>query len=185
MGYITNAGLMNLKNYKYVSGGYSPLDKLMNPYWEFVVSLVPTSIAPNLITLTGMLINIFGTCRLLFFDTSLTQRADTPSLVFMILCGFIYQTLDAIDGKQARRTGSSSPLGQLFDHGCDAVCLMVFVLTFQYVMHGGASVQYFMIAIISPLTFYSSQFEEYHTHVFRTNIGGLGVTETIMIQFAA
>lgn len=31
-----------------------------------------------------------------------------------------YSTLDAIDGKQARRTKSSSPLGQLFDHGCDA-----------------------------------------------------------------
>ena len=39
-------------------------------------------------------------------------------------CGlglFFYQCLDAIDGKQARRTGSSSPLGELFDHGCDAV----------------------------------------------------------------
>lgn len=34
---------------------------------------------------------------------------------------FIYQSLDAIDGKQARRTNSSSPLGELFDHGCDAV----------------------------------------------------------------
>ena len=34
---------------------------------------------------------------------------------------FIYQTLDAIDGKQARRTGSSSPLGELFDHGCDSL----------------------------------------------------------------
>lgn len=40
------------------------------------------------------------------------------------LCGFglfVYQSLDAIDGKQARRTGSSSPLGELFDHGCDSV----------------------------------------------------------------
>ena len=34
---------------------------------------------------------------------------------------FIYQTLDAIDGKQARRTQTSSPLGELFDHGCDSV----------------------------------------------------------------
>lgn len=34
---------------------------------------------------------------------------------------FIYQSLDAIDGKQARRTNSSTPLGELFDHGCDAV----------------------------------------------------------------
>ena len=29
-------------------------------------------------------------------------------------------TLDGIDGKQARRTGSSSPLGEMFDHGLDA-----------------------------------------------------------------
>ena len=34
---------------------------------------------------------------------------------------FIYQTLDAIDGKQARRTNSASPLGELFDHGCDSL----------------------------------------------------------------
>lgn len=33
----------------------------------------------------------------------------------------IYQNLDNIDGKQARRTKSSSPLGMLFDHGSDAV----------------------------------------------------------------
>jgi ethanolaminephosphotransferase len=30
---------------------------------------------------------------------------------------FIYQSFDAIDGKQARRTGTSGPLGELFDHG--------------------------------------------------------------------
>jgi ethanolaminephosphotransferase len=34
---------------------------------------------------------------------------------------FLYQTLDATDGKQARRTQSSSPLGELFDHGCDSM----------------------------------------------------------------
>jgi phosphatidylglycerophosphate synthase len=29
----------------------------------------------------------------------------------------MYQSLDAIDGKQARRTQTSGPLGELFDHG--------------------------------------------------------------------
>ena len=33
----------------------------------------------------------------------------------------MYVHLDCLDGKQARRTKSSSPLGQLFDHGCDAL----------------------------------------------------------------
>jgi ethanolaminephosphotransferase len=29
--------------------------------------------------------------------------------------------MDNMDGKQARRTGTSSALGMLFDHACDAV----------------------------------------------------------------
>lgn len=33
---------------------------------------------------------------------------------------FWYLHLDCLDGKQARRTKSSSPLGQLFDHGMPA-----------------------------------------------------------------
>jgi len=40
---------------------------------------------------------------------------------FTALGIFVYQSLDAIDGKQARRTNTASPLGELFDHGCDSV----------------------------------------------------------------
>lgn len=42
---------------------------------------------------------------------------------------FIYQSLDAIDGKQARRTNSSSPLGELFDHGCDSISTIFVALS--------------------------------------------------------
>jgi ethanolaminephosphotransferase len=42
-----------------------------------------------------------------------------------------YTNLDCIDGKQARRTGSSSPLGQLFDHGCDAIALHLMLAIIQ------------------------------------------------------
>lgn len=41
MGFITEEGLKNLKNYKYVSGGYSVLDKVFNHWWEFFVKLIP------------------------------------------------------------------------------------------------------------------------------------------------
>lgn len=34
-----------------------------------------------------------------------------------------YMHLDNCDGKQARKTNSSSPLGMIFDHGCDIVTL--------------------------------------------------------------
>ena len=58
------------------------------------------------------------------------DKHTVPPYVF-VLCAaglFIYQTLDAIDGKQARRTNTASPLGELFDHGCDAVST-IFVST--------------------------------------------------------
>lgn len=41
---------------------------------------------------------------------------------------FVYQSLDAIDGKQARRTKTNNPLGELFDHGCDAISTFYVVL---------------------------------------------------------
>lgn len=36
------------------------------------------------------------------------------------ICQFLSHHLDGTDGKQARRTQSSSPLGELFDHGLDS-----------------------------------------------------------------
>ena len=47
MGYITDDGLKALKNYKYVSGGYSFMDKIMNHWWEFFVKLIPLVISAS------------------------------------------------------------------------------------------------------------------------------------------
>lgn len=51
-----------------------------------------------------------------------------PVLVTFALLMLIYQTLDNLDGKQARKTSTrpfnpetSSPLGMLFDHGSDSL----------------------------------------------------------------
>ena len=41
MGYITKDGLIALKNYKYISGGYSFMDNVMNPFWELFVKAIP------------------------------------------------------------------------------------------------------------------------------------------------
>jgi hypothetical protein len=51
---ISDAGLAQLKAYKYVSGAYTPLDNFLNAYWwGKVIDFVPMWIAPNLITLIG------------------------------------------------------------------------------------------------------------------------------------
>lgn len=49
----------------------------------------------------------------------LCLSGNAPRWVYWFngLAVLAYLHLDCIDGKQARRTKSSSPLGQLFDHG--------------------------------------------------------------------
>ncbi|RMC21763.1 hypothetical protein DUI87_02632 [Hirundo rustica rustica] len=88
----------------------------------------PAWIAPNLITIIELLINIFTTLLLVCYCPTATEQA--PSWTFIACaCGlFIYQSLNAIDGKQARRTKSSTPLGEPFDHGCDSLSTVFVVL---------------------------------------------------------
>lgn len=50
--------------------------------------------------------------------------------ILFSLCIFLGQTFDAIDGKHARNTKRQGPLGQLMDHGCDAItnsCIAIYI----------------------------------------------------------
>ncbi len=49
-------------------------------------------------------------------------------MVFCAIGLFVYQTLDGCDGKQARRTNTCNSLGELFDHGCDAVITLLYAI---------------------------------------------------------
>ena len=67
--------------------------------------------APNLLTLIALFWIISGVVLWAYEDGAyekLNPRWTYPYVAFTV---FMYQTFDAIDGKQARRTGASSPLG--------------------------------------------------------------------------
>jgi phosphatidylglycerophosphate synthase len=123
-----------------------------------------------------------GCLSVAFFATVIyasNPSEDVPRWV-SALCAFMlftYQTLDAIDGKQARRTKAGSPLGQLFDHGCDSVGT-VLIMYFQAVC---CRIGYNMYTIFSMfavmIPFFLAQWEEHHTHKLRTFVGWIGVTE--------
>jgi len=49
----------------------------------------------------------------------------------------MYRMLDEMDGKQARRTGNSTPLGLMFDHGCDAFSMGLVTLTLSKLFRCG------------------------------------------------
>lgn len=79
--------------------------------------IVYIALTASKITLTGFSFVIINLLTLLYYNPTLDQ--DCPPWVYLTwaIGLFMYQTFDAVDGSQARRTHQSGPLGELFDHG--------------------------------------------------------------------
>ena len=109
----------------------------------------------------------------------LAVAVDTPvmggevsaaSCLFYAGTVFVYQTLDAIDGKQARRTKSGSPLGQLFDHGCDALNTWLMGVSMITVLRLEASLFSLAAFFFGTLMFFTSNWEEAQTNHMRFGV---------------
>lgn len=119
--YITPEGDKHIAAFKYKGKDLSiTYEYLWSPLADKMLELTPPNIAPNTITLVGFLFNIIGTLVLIM---QLPYGSDAPkwSLFFYGISVFIYQMLDNLDGKQARKLQNSTPLGMIMDHGCDAL----------------------------------------------------------------
>ncbi|KAJ1514797.1 hypothetical protein HMI56_007397 [Coelomomyces lativittatus] len=153
-----------LKQYKYVGVDKSFLSKyILNYYWNWVVQWFPLWMAPNLITLIGFCFILLNTGLTLFYSPDLISPVPSYCYYIFGVGIFIYQTLDAIDGKQARRTNQSSPLGHFFDHGCDALNTMLTVITMAPVLRIGGSPILLLSIFLSLGNFYLTTWEEYVT----------------------
>jgi hypothetical protein len=140
--YIPEHRLPILKAYKYNGVDKSIMGRLvLRHWWEWFARLIPDWMAypnfyfvlthytvsvsrPNLVTLIGFMFSLSGFLSVLYTSHGMTQPCPPLVQAYIAFVMFGYQTFDAVDGKHARRTGTSSPLGQLFDHGCDAINLV-------------------------------------------------------------
>ena len=68
-----------------------------------------------------------------------------------------------MDGKQARRTGNSSPLGLLFDHGCDAFTMGLQSLVIAKSVQAGDKASALICFTSALSSFHFSTLEEYYT----------------------
>ena len=121
---LTPDGLENIAEYRYKSGQYTHLDELCNPIWTYLTNLLPLWLAPNMVTTFGGLHCALSYCILWYYSPNFDRVVPDWTLIVCAACTVGYYTLDCMDGKQSRRTGTSSPLGQLFDHGFDCICLL-------------------------------------------------------------
>lgn len=163
MGYIGKHGVEALQKYKYSGVDRSFMAKyVLQPFWSRFVLIFPLWMPPNMITLMGFLFVVAS--ALLSYIYSPEFDSPSPKWVHFMhgLLLFLYQTFDAVDGKQARRTNSSSPLGELFDHGCDALTCAFETMAFgDSVMSRKHTLWFWVIAAVP---FYAATWEHFFTN---------------------
>lgn len=133
--------------------------------------MVSRRIAPNLITVIGflfLLVSHILTIHAIDYDISnasiLPNWINYMNALFM----FIYYTSDNLDGKQARRTSSSSPLGMLFDHGLDSICSWLIGINIGITVLIKSEVDFMMsIWFISLVPFFIGTWAQYHVGCLR------------------
>ncbi|XP_072727785.1 cholinephosphotransferase 1 isoform X6 [Ciconia boyciana] len=173
---LSPAQLKRLEQHRYSAAGRSLLEPWLQPYWAWLVEQVPLGLAPNAITLGGLLLNCLTALPLIACCPSATEQAPFWAYILGALGLFIYQSLDAIDGKQARRTNSSSPLGELFDHGCDSISTVFVVLGSCIAIRLGTNPDWlFFCCFVGLFMFYSAHWQTYVSGILR--FGKVDVTE--------
>lgn len=143
-----------------------------------------------MVTLLGFLFVIGNVGLLNIMDPDLVGPEQSWVCYSYAFGVWAYSTLDNIDGKQARRTGTSSGLGELFDHGIDSLnCTLASLLETSAMGIGPTPVGAFT-ALIPCLPMYFSCWETYHTHTlylgyFNGPTEGLLIASLIMIVSGA
>lgn len=159
----------NLPKHKY-SGSDEGI--LFTYCWEplatKLVSFLPDWVAPNTITLLGFLHTVLP-FFLLFTIADFDLLGDVPNWFFFVqaYCLFAYRMLDEMDGKQARQTGNSSPLGLLFDHGCDAFATVLQALISLRCMQVGNNLFAYAVIVTLMASFYYATLEQYYVGTMR------------------
>lgn len=149
---------------------------VMHPFWNWCVKFCPKWIAPNLLTFTGFLLTAANYILFSYYDFDFYANSEDningdyiPNWVWALssINLFVAYTLDGIDGKQARRTGTSGPLGELFDHGLDSYS-SVLIPTCLYSIFGRTELSpirmHFVLWNIF-INFYLTHWEKYNTGV--------------------
>ncbi|CAH8351537.1 unnamed protein product [Eruca vesicaria subsp. sativa] len=165
MGYIGGHGVAALHRYKYSGVDHSYLYKyIFNPFWTRLVNIFPLWMPPNMITLMGFMFLV--TSALLGYVYSPLLDSPPPRWVHFAhgLLLFLYQTFDGLDGKQARRTNSSSPLGELFDHGTYKFILKIQFETMAYGSTAMCGRDTFWFWVIAAVPFFGATWEHYFTN---------------------
>lgn len=73
---LTNAQLKNLDNHKYSASGATLLDPFFQIYWRWLVEQMPLWIAPNLLTVIGLIVNVLTSTILMLYSPNCDDNVN-------------------------------------------------------------------------------------------------------------
>ncbi len=124
-----------LSAYRYSSPTQSLMERVcLVRMWNALAERLPRNIAPNLLTMLGFAAALAAWAIITVHSPDLSGQTPVawyPLIAFLL---FIYQTMDGCDGPQARRLKCGSALGELTDHGVDAVVTTIDILVIVEVL---------------------------------------------------
>lgn len=87
---LTKSQLRNLDQHKYTASGVTLLDPLLQPFWNWLVLQMPLYVAPNLITLVGLAINVLTSTILMIQSPNADQHVTLSPLSSNFILNNIY-----------------------------------------------------------------------------------------------
>ncbi|CZT16531.1 uncharacterized protein RCC_02366 [Ramularia collo-cygni] len=120
--YLTREEMLAMRHreYHYNAWSNTMLDPYMQPFWRWVVTFVPLWVAPSTLSISGLVCNVVATSITAFAAPTLTEPLPGWVCVINAISIFLYQTFDAIDGKQSYRT-QNSEVEEYADHAVDSI----------------------------------------------------------------
>ena len=175
--YISPQGAIGIKQYKYASTNGSLYYKYVSgPLAAWLVDLCPRWVAPNVLTLWGFFNVLLAYALVWYYCPTFSEQAPSWVWICVSLLLFGYQTLDNMDGKQARKIGCGTPLGLSLDHGCDAVTSALIPAIGCAFFQTGQSFWTILFIVSAPICAFVLTWEEFYTGTF--NLGKInGVDE--------
>lgn len=83
---LSTAQLRRLTEHRYSCASNSLLDPLLQPYWNKLTSCLPLWLAPNLITVAGLVVNIVTTLILVWYSPDAKAEVRTVCRSFFVMC---------------------------------------------------------------------------------------------------
>lgn len=165
--YISKNSLARLEKFQYSGSNISYLyNWVVSPLLEnHIMKLIPLWLAPNLITIISFVFNFLALVFILLETKfSFEVRLSSFALFFKAFSHMMYIILDNADGKQARRTKNSSPLGLLLDHGFDAITTAIVGYNCSFIaMLGNHSISSYFLFLGLFWGYFMANYEEYKT----------------------